>query len=305
MDFGIVGLGRMGEALALHAKEKGHQVTGYDANESARDQLQNSGIRLAESLKELTAQLPATRIVFVYVPHGEATESVCNSLRELLAPGDIVVDGGNSDWRDSMQRCEAFAKLGIHFLDMGTSGGVMGAREGACFMVGGERSAFETIRPILRDLAVDDLGFYHTGASGTGHFTKLVHNAIEFGMVQSIAEGVELLQRSDFDLDLPALCVNWQHGSVIRSWLVELMGKALAEKPDFDQLSTYVEDTGEVKWVLQWAFERDIPAPAINTSQVALMQYRDLESPTAKAVALLRNQYGEHPVHRANERHRV
>jgi 6-phosphogluconate dehydrogenase len=186
-------------------------------------------------------------------------------------------------------------------MDVGTSGGIAGARHGACFMVGGEPDAYAIIAPLLRDLAVDDQGVFYAGASGTGHFTKLVHNAIEFGMVQAIAEGVELLQRSGYELDLVGLFNNWMHGSVIRSWLVELMGRALTEQKDLSQLSTYVEDTGEVKWVLDWALDQDIPTPVTSASQTALMQYRDLDWPAAKAVALLRNQYGGHPVHRASE----
>ncbi len=169
-------------------------------------------------------------------------------------------------------------------------------------MVGGDRTAFDSVAPILRDLAIDDEGVYFAGAPGSGHFVKLVHNAIEFGMVQAIAEGVELLDRSGFELNLPGLIKNWMHGSVIRSWLVELMGKALKEHTDLRELSTYVEDTGEVKWVVSWALEHDIPTPVVTTSQTALMQYRDLETITAKTVPLLRNQSGGHPVHLESER---
>jgi 6-phosphogluconate dehydrogenase len=168
-------------------------------------------------------------------------------------------------------------------------------------MAGGERDAFAVVEPLLRDLAFDAQATLFVGAPGSGHFVKLIHNAIEFGMVQAIAEGMELLQRSDFELDLPALLENWNHGSVIRSWLVELMREALEENPDLERLSTYVEDTGEVKWVLAWALERDIPSPVISDSQQALMAYRDLDWPAAKAVALLRHGFGGHPVHHADE----
>jgi 6-phosphogluconate dehydrogenase len=185
---------------------------------------------------------------------------------------------------------------------MGTSGGVDGARTGACFMAGGDRAAFEVIEPVLKDLATSDRAVLFAGASGAGHFVKLVHNAIEFGMNQAIAEGVELLMRSGFDLDLPALFVNWNHGSVIRSWLVELMGKQLERyEKDWDRLSTYVEDTQEVKWVVNWATDRDIPAPVIGLSQQMLMSFRDLDWPQAKAHALLRNAYGGHPVHMVSD----
>jgi 6-phosphogluconate dehydrogenase len=232
------------------------------------------------------------------VPHGRPTDEVCDSLRERLDRGDVVVDGGNSHWEDSRRRHADFGREGILFADMGTSGGVWGARHGACFMVGGDEAAFELVAPLLGDLAFDERAVLFVGEPGSGHFAKLIHNAIEFGMVQAIAEGVELLARSDFALDLPALFDNWAHGSVIRSWLVELMRDELRENPDLGQLSTYVEDTGEVKWVLDWALERDIPSPVISLSQQALMCYRDLDWPAAKAVALLRHGFGGHPVHR-------
>ena len=300
MKFGVIGLGRMGANLARHAVEKGHEVVGYDPNQETTNKLAGEGVQPAASITELASKLGKPRIVFAYVPHGEATESVCRSLRPVLSAGDIVADGGNSHWADSKRRRAFFAEAGIRFLDVGTSGGVSGARQGACFMVGGDRETYKAVVPILRDLAVDEEGAFFVGPPGSGHFVKLVHNAIEFGMVQAIAEGVELLKRSGYELDLVGLFNNWMHGSVIRSWLVELMGKALAENPDFAGLSTYVEDTGEVKWVLDWALEQDVPVPVVSASQTALMQYRDLDWPSAKAVALLRNQYGGHPIHRAS-----
>jgi 6-phosphogluconate dehydrogenase len=252
----------------------------------------------------LVRDLPAPRVVLLYVPHGDPTEQVCAELLGLLETGDIVADGGNSHWDDSRRRAARFAERGIHFLDVGTSGGIQGAREGACFMVGGDQGAFETIRPLLVDLAVDPVAVVHAGPSGSGHFAKIVHNAIEFGMVQAIGEGVELLSRSEFSYDLPALFENWSHGSVIRGWLVELMRDALAGQPDLAPLSTYVEDTQEVKWMLRWALDNDIPLPVTYEAQTALMEYRDLNWPAAKAVALLRHAYGGHPVHSASEPHR-
>jgi 6-phosphogluconate dehydrogenase len=301
MRFGIVGLGRMGSNLALHAAEKGHDVIVFDRGKDARERTAAAGLVTTSSLEELVSALAPPRIVFIYVPHGDATEQVVQALQPLLASGDIVIDGGNSHWMDGRRRHEFFARGGVHFLDVGTSGGVTGARHGACFMAGGNRDAFDAIAPILRDLAVDDGGVLYVGEPGAGHFVKLIHNAIEFGMVQSIAEGVELLKRSDYELDLSALLDNWQHGSVVRSWLVELMANALRTETDFRELSTYVEDTGEVKWVINWAFDRDIPTPAITASQTELMRDRDADTVTAKAVALLRNQYGGHPVHHVGE----
>jgi 6-phosphogluconate dehydrogenase len=297
MQFGMIGLGRMGSNLALHAVEKGNDVIAFDRSADAREESIAAGLVATSSIEELVAGLRPPRVVFIYVPHGDATEEVVKALQPLLASDDVVVDGGNSHWMDSTRRHVFFAERGVQFLDVGTSGGVTGARNGACFMAGGDRDAFEAIAPILRDLAVDDGGVVYAGGPGAGHFVKLIHNAIEFGMVQSIAEGVELLKRSDYPLDLAALLDNWQHGSVVRSWLVELMANALRTQTDFSELSTYVEDTGEVKWVINWAFDRDIPAPVITASQVELMRDRDVDTVTAKAVALLRNQYGGHPVH--------
>ncbi len=302
MQLGIIGLGRMGANLARHAREKGHEVVGYSRSVDHSEEFAKDGIAITDSLQEVIKKLNQPRAVFIYVPHGAPTEEVCSSLRGLMAPGDIVCDGGNSHWADSQRRHAFFAEAGIHFLDVGTSGGVRGARYGACFMVGGEPDVYPAIAPVLRDLAVHDQGVFLVGGPGTGHFAKLVHNAIEFGMVQAIAEGVEMLTRSGYELDLVGLFNNWMHGSVIRSWLVDLMGRALAEHGDFGELSTYVEDTGEVKWVLDWALGQDIPTPVVSASQTALMQYRDLDWPAAKAVALLRNQYGGHPLRRASNR---
>jgi 6-phosphogluconate dehydrogenase len=298
MRFGIVGLGRMGSSIAEHAVETGHEVVGYSRNVRNDQELGRMGVVLVDRLDALVNALSPPRVVLIYVPHGAPTDDVCRNLKPLLSRHDIVVDGGNSHWEDSKARHRFFADAGICFLDVGTSGGVVGARHGACFMVGGEREAFETVRPLLRDLAIDEQAAFYAGAPGAGHFVKLIHNAIEFGMVQAIAEGVEMLQRSEFEVDLPGLFCNWDHGSVIRGWLVQLMGRGLEQTPDFSQLSTYVEDTGEVKWVVRWALENDIPTPIVSEAQQALMAYRDLDRPAAKAVALLRNQYGEHPVHK-------
>jgi 6-phosphogluconate dehydrogenase len=301
MRTGIVGLGRMGANLARAAVEHGHEVVGYDPMEGVRNQLAAEGVEPAESLRVLVEKLQPPRIVLLYVPHGEPTERACEQLRALVSRHDVVVDGGNSHWEDSRRRHAAFAREGIRFLDVGTSGGLRGARHGACFMAGGDRDGYDVVEPLLRDLAFDERATLFVGPAGCGHFVKLIHNAIEFGMVQAIAEGTEMLMRAEYSLDLPALFENWNHGSVIRSWLVELMRDGLSENPDPSQLSTYVEDTGEVKWVLSWALERDIPSPVISDSQQALMSDRDLDSPSAKAVALLRHGFGGHPIHHRAE----
>jgi 6-phosphogluconate dehydrogenase len=303
MQVAIVGLGRMGGNIAQHAVEKRHQVVGYDPSEDSRKKVAEAGADVAASLAELVKQLDAPRVILLYVPHGEVTEQVCRDLLGLVGPGDVVADCGNSHWMDSRRRHGMFAEKGIHFVDVGTSGGVDGARTGACFMAGGPKEAYAVLEPLLRDLALDELGAVHVSEeAGSGHFVKLIHNAIEFGMNQAIAEGVEMLMRSDYTLDLPRLFVNWNHGSVIRSWLVQLMGQQLeTHLGEWDRLSTYVEDTQEVKWVLNWAMDQDIPSPVTGLAQQMLMQFRDLDWPAAKAHALLRNAYGGHPIRRVGD----
>jgi 6-phosphogluconate dehydrogenase len=301
MRFGIVGLGRMGGGLARHAMEQGHEVVGYNRDVELTNELAAEGLEPTDSIDELVRKLDPQRVVLIYVPHGPPTDEVCHELQRSFDHGDIAVDGGNSHWADSQRHYAEFASTEMKFLDMGTSGGVSGARNGACFMAGGDEDAYRVVEPLLTDLAVDERGALHVGPPGSGHFVKLIHNAIEFGMVQAIAEGVEMLERSDFPLDLASVFDNWNHGSVIRSWLVELMRDAFRDGPDMSELSTYTEDTGEVKWVLDWALDRDIPSPVISDSQQALMAYRDLDWPAAKAVALLRHGYGGHPLHRKTE----
>lgn len=302
MRFGMVGLGRMGAALCRQALGAGHDVVGYSPVVAERQALAADGMEPADGLQALVDALPPPRVVLVYVPHGPPVEQTVDGLAALLDEGDVVVDGGNSFWGDAERRHAELSERGIRFLDVGTSGGISGARHGACFMAGGDADAFELVRPLLVDLAVDERAVLHAGGPGSGHFVKLVHNAIEFGMLQAIGEGVELLVRSGRDLDLPALFDNWNHGSVIRSWLVELMGQALADRPKaLEDLSTYVEDTGEVVWVVEWAQRHDIPTPVVALAQQMLSIYRDAHHdpplPMAPAVALMRHGFGGHPLH--------
>jgi 6-phosphogluconate dehydrogenase len=296
MKFGIIGLGRIGGGLALQSLEKGQQVVGYNRSEEATKALAKDGLEPAFSLAELVRKLEPPRILFIYVPHGEPTDKTVAELKRLLKPGDIVVDGGNSHWKESVRHYEELKSAGISFLDVGTSGGVSGARQGACFMAGGDADAFAKVEPLLRELSVPD-GVVHAGPAGAGHFVKLIHNAIEFGMLQAIGEGVDLLVRSDYDLDLPALFRNWSHGSVIRGWLVELMERGLREHK-LDELSGHVEDTREVRWAVEYALGKEAWVPVIAQSELALYRYRDPESVAGKAVALLRHGFGEHPLHK-------
>lgn len=296
MRFGIIGLGRMGGDLGLQAIEKGHQVVGYNRSPERTRALAKAGFEPAFSLDELTSKLDPPRAIFVYVPHGAPTERMLAELGRRLERGDLVADGGNSHWRASVRHHEQLSGRGIAFLDIGTSGGVEGARHGACFMVGGDADTFARMEPLLRELAVVD-GVVHAGPAGAGHFVKLIHNAIEFGMVQAIAEGVDLLVRSDYDLDLPAVFHNWNHGSVIRGWLVELMERGLRTQK-LDELSGFVEDTREVRWALEYALEKEAWVPVTAQSELALYRYRDPDSVTGRAVAILRHGFGGHPVHR-------
>lgn len=299
MRCGIVGMGRMGGGLATQALARGHTVVGFDTGGVA-PQLVSRGVEAAGSLQDLVERLAPPRLVLLYVPHGAITEQTVEDLSRLLAQGDILADGGNSHWRDSARRSRAAAGRGVRYLDLGTSGGVEGARGGACFMVGGDSEAFASAEPLLRDLAVPE-GVAHVGGPGAGHFAKLIHNAIEFGMVQAIAEGVALLRSGEYPFDLPSLFHNWAHGSVIRGWLIELAERALRENPELEHLSGYVEDTREVRWAVEHALEKEVWIPVIAESELAFYQYRDQTGVAAKVVAMLRHEYGGHPLRRADE----
>ena len=299
MKFGIIGLGRIGGSVALQAIEKGHRIVGYNRSPAPTQALTKEGLEPAWSLGELVGKLDPPRLILVYVPHGKPTNEVLNDLKGRLEKGDVVIDGGNSHWKESVRHHEELKAIGIRFLDVGTSGGVEGARRGACFMAGGDADAFAVAEPLLRALAVPE-GVVHAGPAGAGHFVKLIHNAIEFGMLQAIGEGVDLLTRSDYDLDLAALFRNWSHGSVIRGWLVELMERGLREHK-LEELSSYVEDTREVKWAVEYALEKEAWIPVIAQSELALYRYRDGDSIAAKAVALLRHGFGDHPLHKKSE----
>lgn len=295
MRFGIVGLGRMGASLAALALDKGHSVAGYTRS-GVPEALASAGLQGAASPQALVEALAPPRIILLYVPHGAAAEGVIRDLGGRLSRGDLLVDGGNSHWRDSVRRHRELDALGVGFLDAGTSGGIEGARRGACFMVGGDAEAFAGVKPLLEDLAVPD-GVARVGPAGAGHFAKLVHNAIEFGMLQAIGEGVDLLEHSDYRYDLPALFHNWAHGSVIRGWLIELMERGLRKRPRLEGLSPRVEDTREVRWAVEHALARELWTPVIALSEMALYRSRDPGCLSAKAVAVMRHEFGGHPLH--------
>lgn len=292
-DFAIIGLGQMGGNLAHHALEKGFHVAGLDKREIAGD-LRAAGLAPLASLAELAGALVPPRIVFLYVPAGPAVDELLEQLSGSLARGDIVVDGGNSYWGDSIRRHSRLAAHGIALVDAGTSGGIDGARHGACFMVGGDAHAVGRVEPILRALAVEQ-GFVHAGGPGSGHFTKLVHNGIEFGMLQAIAEGVGLLEHYHDELPIGDILRCWRHGSVIRSWLVDLLEEGYRDRGGLASVPSYVEDTGEVNWLVDDALRMEVPIPVIAQSVMQLLASRDDGKIWARAIAVMRHGFGGHP----------
>lgn len=290
--YGVVGLGKMGSNLALQAAEKGYQIIGYDKFLPA--DIEQENLVLVHSLQDLMAKLDRPRKIFIYIPAGPAIDSVIAELVPFLEEGDIIIDGGNSYWGDSIRRARQLkADHGIHLVDCGTSGGVSGARNGACFMVGGDKEAVDQLEELLRTLAVPD-GYSYTGGPGSGHFVKLVHNGIEFGMLQAIGEGMDLLAHYREELNISDILHTWNHGSVIRSWLIELMKQLYDQKQGFN-VPSYVEDTGEVNWLVTDAMNMEVSIPVIAQSVMQLIASRDSDHISPKAIAMMRNGFGGHP----------
>jgi 6-phosphogluconate dehydrogenase len=284
---GMVGLGRMGGNMAARIRDAGHEVVGYDAFSEASQ---------VGSLAELVERLDAPRVVWVMVPAGDPTEGVVTELGGLLSPGDVAIDGGNSNWHDSVRRGGMLAERGLGFVDAGTSGGVWGRTEGYCLMVGGAAEHVSTAQPIFDALKPPNGGFVHTGPVGTGHFTKMVHNGIEYGMMQAYAEGYELLARSGLGIDVDGALDAWREGSVVRSWLLDLLVRALQQTPDFDGIAGVAEDSGEGRWTVQEAVERGVATPVISAALFARFVSQQEDSIAMKAIAALRNQFGGHAV---------
>jgi len=289
--YGIIGLGKMGLNLALNAAEKGYKIIGYDMHTPAG--VTQDNLVFADSLQALIHQLPTPRKVFIYIPAGKAVDIVIDQLTPLMEKGDIIIDGGNSYWGDSIRRAEKLKEQGIYLIDCGTSGGTSGARNGACFMIGGEKEAVSQVEGLLKDLAVPN-GYTHCGAPGSGHFVKLVHNGIEFGMLQAIGEGMDLLEHYREKLNISEILYTWNHGSVVRSWLIELMKKLYDEKQGFN-VPSYVEDTGEVNWLVSDAMRMEVSIPVISQSVMQLIASRDKDQTSPKAIAMMRNGFGGHP----------
>ena len=286
MNLGMVGLGRMGANMTERLREHGHTVETY---------ARTNPERTANSLVELASNLPQPRVVWLMIPAGDPTEHAFQTLLGLLEEGDVIVDGGNSNFRDSQRRAEEAEKKSVAFLDAGVSGGIWGLKEGYCVMVGGDAAAYKQITPFLEDLT-EPGGHAHVGPSGAGHFVKMVHNGIEYGMMQSLAEGFEIMQASEFPVNLHKTAALWQHGSVVRSWLLDLLVLALEEDPNLEQIRGYVEDSGEGRWTVMNAIDESVPAPAITLSLFARFASRQDESFAAKVNAALRNQFGGHAV---------
>ncbi|GAA3023462.1 phosphogluconate dehydrogenase (NAD(+)-dependent, decarboxylating) [Actinokineospora globicatena] len=293
MQLGLVGLGKMGFNMRERVRAAGHEVVGYDRNAQVSD---------SSSLADLVGKLAAPRVVWVMVPAGEPTRQTVAELGDLLAEGDLVIDGGNSRYTDDKVNADLLAAKGIGYLDVGVSGGVWGKENGYGLMVGGDEAHVERALPIfdaLRPEGPREEGFAHAGKVGAGHYAKMVHNGIEYGLMQAYAEGFELLDAADEVTDVPAVLKAWTRGTVVRSWLLDLLVKALEEDPGLAEISGYVEDSGEGRWTVEEAINHSVPAPVISAALFARFASRQSDSPAMKAVAALRNQFGGHAVHKA------
>ncbi|MBX9387973.1 phosphogluconate dehydrogenase (NAD(+)-dependent, decarboxylating) [Streptomonospora nanhaiensis] len=293
MQLGMVGLGRMGGNMAARLRDKGHDVVGFDFDPDVRD---------VASLGELAERLTAPRVVWLMVPAGEPTQKTITELAEVLEPGDLIIEGGNSHYVDDRRRADELKERGIRYLDAGVSGGVWGRENGYGIMVGGAAEDVQRAEPVFRALTPDEGGGYvHAGGVGAGHFVKMVHNGIEYGMMQAFAEGYELMAASDIVDDVPGTFDSWREGTVVRSWLLDLLVRALREDPDLESIRGYAQDSGEGRWTVQAAVDHAVPAPVISAALFARFASRQEDSPAMKVVAALRNQFGGHAVTRATD----
>ena len=295
MRIGFIGLGRMGANMVRRLVRDGHEVVAFNRTPEKTREIMTEGAEGAFSVAELVAGLPAPRAVWIMVPAGDATEAMLDELMGVLEPGDTIIDGGNTNFHDDVRRHAKVGAKGLKYVDAGTSGGVWGLQNGYCLMVGGDSDAVEPREPIFRTLAPAD-GYAHVGGPGAGHYVKMVHNGIEYGLMQAYAEGFEILHASDYKLDLGQIAGIWRYGSVVRSWLLELLVDALAKGQDFPGVKGWVADSGEGRWTILEAMERDVPAPIITLSLQARLRSRQDESYGAKVLAALRNEFGGHAI---------
>jgi len=300
MQLGMIGLGKMGANMVRRLARGGHRLVVYDRMDGPAQTLakEEGGVSPALALQEMADQLAPPRVVWMMVPAGDATEQTVAALQGILAPGDVIIDGGNANYKDTMRRAAAAAAKGLFYVDVGTSGGVWGLGEGYSMMVGGEQAVVERLRPIFATLApAPDKGWGYVGPSGAGHFVKMVHNGIEYGLMEAYAEGLDILKaKKEFDLDLHNVAEIWRHGSVIRSWLLDLTAAALAEDPDLKAVKGWVADSGEGRWTVFEAIDQDVPAPVITLSLLMRFVSRQEESYAAKLLAAMRLQFGGHAV---------
>jgi 6-phosphogluconate dehydrogenase len=298
MQLGLIGLGRMGANMATRLLDAGHDLVVYDLDPDAAATLAERGAVVADSPADLAARLTGPRHVWIMVPAGPATQGAMEAVQAGLEPGDAVIDGGNSMYRDSIRRAAGLAERGLHFVDVGTSGGVWGLREGYSLMVGGDEAIVERLRPIFETLApAPDRGWAHVGPAGAGHFTKMVHNGIEYGMMQAYAEGFAIMRaRQELELDLAAIAEVWRHGSVVRSWLLDLTAAVLARDPDLAGVAPHVADSGEGRWTVAEAIDLDVPAPVITLSLIQRLRSRDTESFGDRLLAAMRREFGGHAI---------
>ncbi|GAB4423889.1 MAG: decarboxylating 6-phosphogluconate dehydrogenase [Chloroflexi bacterium OHK40] len=296
MDIGIIGLGRMGAGMAERWLRGGHRVVGHNRSRGPVDELAAKGMEPAGSVEELVGKLSSPRAIWVMLPAGQVTEQTITALIPLLAPGDTIVDGGNTNFHDDQRRAAMLKEHGLNYVDQGTSGGIWGLENGYCLMVGGEKELVQRLEPAFLTLAPEG-GYVHCGPVGSGHFVKMVHNGIEYGMMQAYAEGFEIMRaKQAFNLDLHAIASAWRYGSVVRSWLLDLTEAALREDPDLSGLKGYVEDSGEGRWTIQAAIDLDVPAPVITLSLFERFHSRQPESFAAKILAAMRKGFGGHAV---------
>ncbi|SDG22997.1 6-phosphogluconate dehydrogenase [Thermoanaerobacter thermohydrosulfuricus] len=295
MKVGLIGLGRMGFNLALNMRDHGHEVVAYNRSPEKIKEAEKEGIKGAYTIEDLVKKLERRRIIWLMVPAGDPVDEMIEKLVPLLEKHDIIIDGGNSYYKDTLRRYEMLKEKEIDFVDVGTSGGIEGARHGACTMIGAEDEVFKYIEPLIRDISAEN-GYLHTGKNGSGHFAKMVHNGIEYGMMQAIGEGFEVLEKSQFDFDLKEVARVWSHGSVIRGWLMELMEKAFEKDPKLSGIKGVMHSSGEGLWTVEEALNLKVPVPVI--AQSLFMRYRSEQEDTfaGKVVAALRNEFGGHAV---------
>ncbi|KAF0245051.1 MAG: 6-phosphogluconate dehydrogenase [bacterium] len=295
MQLGFIGLGKMGANMVQRLLNGEHKVVVFDFNKAAVDALVEKGATAADSLEDMVAKLDRPCAIWIMVPSGNPVTNTIASLKPLLAAGDILIDGGNSNYKDTQSRGAGLKESGIHYMDVGTSGGIWGLKLGYCMMIGAETEIFQHLEPIFKTLAPEN-GYMHVGPLGAGHYSKMIHNGIEYGMMEAYGEGFEILRASGFHYDLGKLSALWMNGSVIRSWLLELAGNAFARDPDLTEIRGYVEDSGEGRWTVMEAIDKNVPAPALTLALMHRFRSRQLDSFSAKVIAALRNEFGGHGV---------